>query len=610
MNKNSKFDTASIRRAVDAQKGVKAPKKYLIGRLWKYLYHYKWLLLLAAVLTISSNLFSLVGPTLSGRAIDAIELGKGKVDFSTVFFYASLMICFYILSSVMSYVLSIIMIKLSRSVVYRMRRDVFDRLTRLPVSFFDRHQTGEIISIISYDIDTINASLSTDLLHIATSLITVVGSLVMMLTICPPLVLVFTVTIPASILFTRYMSKRVRPLYRKRSIKLGELNGYIEEITSGLKTIKAYNREDVMINRFDEHNLDAVDAYFETEYYGRVTGPSVNFINNISLALVSVFGSLLYLAGGISLGDISSFVLYSRKFSGPINEFANIISELQSAFAAAERVFRLMDELPEPEDAPDALTLTDVRGDVRFDHVTFGYENGKTILRDLNFTADSGKLIAIVGPTGAGKTTIINLLMRFYDINEGSITVDGHDIRDVTRASLRRAYTMVLQDTWLFHGTIFENIAYGKDGATLAEVEAAAKAAKIDGYIKRLPNGYNTVLSDNGVNISKGQKQLLTIARAMLIDSKMLILDEATSNVDTQTERKIQAAMRSMMQGKTCFVIAHRLSTIRDADLILVMRDGQIVETGTHDSLLAANGFYASLYRSQFDREEDLKAVQ
>ncbi|HQA06316.1 MAG TPA: ABC transporter ATP-binding protein, partial [Clostridiales bacterium] len=551
-----------------------------------------------------------VGPTLSGRAIDAIELGKGKVDFRTVFFYASLMICFYILSSVMSYVLSIIMIKLSRSVVYRMRRDVFDRLTRLPVSFFDRHQTGEIISIISYDIDTINASLSTDLLHIATSLITVVGSLVMMLTICPPLVLVFTVTIPASILFTRYMSKRVRPLYRKRSIKLGELNGYIEEITSGLKTIKAYNREDVMINRFDEHNLDAVDAYFETEYYGSVTGPSVNFINNISLALVSVFGSLLYLAGGISLGDISSFVLYSRKFSGPINEFANIISELQSAFAAAERVFRLMDELPEPEDAPDALTLTDVRGDVRFDHVTFGYENGKTILRDLNFTADSGKLIAIVGPTGAGKTTIINLLMRFYDINEGSITVDGHDIRDVTRASLRRAYTMVLQDTWLFHGTIFENIAYGKDGATLAEVEAAAKAAKIDGYIKRLPNGYNTVLSDNGVNISKGQKQLLTIARAMLIDSKMLILDEATSNVDTQTERKIQAAMRSMMQGKTCFVIAHRLSTIRDADLILVMRDGQIVETGTHDSLIAANGFYASLYRSQFDREEDLKAVQ
>ena len=303
-------------------------------------------------------------------------------------------------------------------------------------------------------------------------------------------------------------------------------------------------------------------------------------------------------------------MLYSRKFSGPINEFANIISELQSAFAAAERVFRLMDELPEPEDAPDALTLTDVRGDVRFDHVTFGYENGKTILRDLNFTADSGKLIAIVGPTGAGKTTIINLLMRFYDINEGSITVDGHDIRDVTRASPLRAYTMVLQDTWLFHGTIFENIAYGKDGATLAEVEAAAKAAKIDGYIKRLPNGYNTVLSDNGVNISKGQKQLLTIARAMLIDSKMLILDEATSNVDTQTERKIQAAMRSMMQGKTCFVIAHRLSTIRDADLILVMRDGQIVETGTHDSLIAANGFYASLYRSQFDREEDLKAVQ
>ena len=326
----------------------------------------------------------------------------------------------------------------------------------------------------------------------------------------------------------------------------------------------------------------------------------MNFINNLSLALISIFGSILYMAGSLSLGNISSFVLYSRKFSGPINEFANIIGELQSSFAAAERVFRLIDEPAEPADTENAVTLTDIFGNVKFENVSFGYEKGKEILHKLNLDAPKGSVIAIVGPTGAGKTTIINLLMRFYDVDSGKISIDGLDIKKVTRESLRKAYTMVLQDTWLFHGTIFENIAYGKENVTLDEVINAAKAAKIHNYIMSLPKGYDTILSDNGVNISKGQKQLLTIARAMLLDSKMLILDEATSNVDTQTEHRIQDAMLKLMKNRTCFVIAHRLSTIKNADTILVVREGNIVEQGTHSELMRSRGFYYDLYHSQY----------
>ena len=344
-----------------------------------------------------------------------------------------------------------------------------------------------------------------------------------------------------------------------------------------------------------------MDAYTVAEANGTITGPSVNFINNTSLALVCIFGSILFLKGQIRIGDLSSFVQYSRKFSGPINEIANIIAELQSAFAAAERVFTLIDADPEAPDAADAEELTDVKGDVRFRQVDFSYDPGKPIIQGLNFHAAPGSLTAIVGPTGAGKTTIINLLMRFYDVNGGAVLVDGKDIRTLTRASLRKAFTMVLQDTWLFHSTIFDNIAYGKPGATMEEVVAAAKAAHIHSYISRLPQGYNTVLSDNGTSISKGQKQLLTIARAMLLDAHMLILDEATSNVDTQTEQQIQAAMRQLMQGKTCFVIAHRLSTIRSAAHILVLQGGKVAEQGTHEALMAQDGIYKKLYLSQFD---------
>ncbi len=576
-------------------------KKYLIGRLWKYLSRHGFLIAAAMLCMLSGNILALWGPKLSGSAIDAMGAGGGSVDFPRVFYYVGLMAAFYVASGILSYILSLLMIRLSRKVIYRMRKDVFDRLSVLPVGFFDKYQTGDIISVISYDIDTVNQSFSNDLLQVLQSAVIVVFSLVMMLTIAPVLVLVFAVTIPLSVVFTLFITKRVRPLFRKRSKKLGELNGFVEEMIGGQKTTKAYGREKEVVSRFDVKNREAVDAYNKAEYYGTLTGPSVNFINNISMVLVSVFGALTYLNGGIGLGDISSFVQYSRKFSGPINEVANIIGELQSAFAAAERVFRLIDELPEKPDAQTARVLNDIYGDVCAENVSFGYTPEKPVIRDFSMHAEKGSLVAIVGPTGAGKTTIVNLLMRFYDADSGSIRVDGKDIYNVTRSSLRGAYSMVLQDTWLFHGTIFDNIAYGKENATMEEVVRAAKAAKIHDYIVSLPEGYQTVLSDNGVNISKGQKQLLTIARAMMLDCRMLILDEATSNVDTRTEKQIQEAMRELMKDKTCFVIAHRLSTVQNADNILVIRGGRIEEQGKHDELIAKGGFYSKLYYAQFE---------
>ena len=581
--------------------GKKLNTGALLLRLWRYLGRNRLLVLLALVLNVSGSLLALYGPKLSGEAINAIDLGAGKVDFDTVFRCAVLMAVFYLVSAVFTYLLNAVMIRLSRTVSKQMRHDVFENLTRLPVSYFDRYQTGDIISTITYDVDTVNQSLSSDMLQILQSVITVTVSLIMMLTIAPVLVLIFLVTIPLTVFFTRWLTGKVRPLFRRRSAKLGALNGFVEEMLSGQKTIRAYGREDRVLRLFDEKNQEAVDAYTKAEAFGTITGPSVNCINNISLSLVCIFGSVLFLGGKIGIGDLSSFVQYSRKFSGPINELANIISELQSAFAAAERVFTLIDAQPEAPDAADAEVLTDVRGDVELKDVDFSYIPGKPIIQKLNFHAEPGSLTAIVGPTGAGKTTIINLLMRFYDVDGGGVYVDGKDIRKLTRSSLRKAYTMVLQDTWLFHGTIFENIAYGKPDATREEVIRAAKAAHIHSFISRLPQGYDALLSDNGTSISKGQKQMLTIARAMLLDAPMLILDEATSNVDTRTEQHIQAAMRNLMKGRTCFVIAHRLSTIESADHILVLDGGQVVEQGTHTDLLAQNGFYAKLYRSQFD---------
>ncbi|MCI8900947.1 MAG: ABC transporter ATP-binding protein [Lachnospiraceae bacterium] len=587
----------------EGQKKYEKPKnrKKTVLRLGSYMIQYKYLVLLALGLTLGSNLLALVGPMLSGYAIDAIEPGAGKVDFVRVFYYAGLMVVFYVVSSVLSYILSVLMIRISRKVVYQMRKDVFNRLMELPVGYFDTHQTGDIISRISYDIDTVNTSLANDIIQIFTTLITVVGAFFMMIVISPKLVLIFAFTVPLSIALTRFITGKTRPLFRMRSRRLGELNGFVEEMISGQKTLKAYHQEENTIGRFDGKNGEAVEAYYRAEYYGSVVGPAVNFVNNLSLALVSMFGALLFLNGQMRIGSISSFILYSRKFSGPINEAANIMSELQSALAAAERVFHMIDEPAETADRTGALELENVDGDVLLENVSFGYTKDQKIIKGLNLHAASGKLVAVVGPTGAGKTTLINLLMRFYDVDDGRIRVDGHDICDVTRASLRRAYAMVLQDTWLFEGTVFDNIAYGRQGTTLEEVTAAARAARIHPYIRRLPQGYDTVLTDEGTNISKGQKQLLTIARAMLLDAPMLILDEATSNVDTRTEQQIQQAMRRLMEHKTCFVIAHRLSTIQNADVILVVNHGEIVEQGTHGELMERKGFYFQMYQAQFE---------
>lgn len=576
-------------------------RKYITKRLLGYLFRFKWWILIAFILTILTNLFSLIGPALTGYAIGEIEAGYGAINFKNIYFYASLLLMFYVLSSIMSFILNILMIKISKKIVYDLRKDCFEKIIIIPVSYFDSNQTGDIISRMSYDIDTINTSLSSDVIHIATAAITIIGSLIMMLILSPLLVLVLVVTIPISLLFTRFMLKRTHKLFKRRSQTLGELNGYVEEMITGSKTIKAYGNEQITLDNFDLANNEAVDAAYKAEYYGGITGPGVMFVNNLSLALICMFGSILYIFEHISLRQISSFVLYSRRFSGPINEIANIIVDLQSALAAAERVFELIDAEPELKDKENAISLDNVLGNVEFENVSFGYNEKKIIIKDLSFRAEPGKVVAIVGPTGAGKTTIVNLLMRFYDINDGEIRLDDNSIYDIKRKDLRLSYAMVLQDTWLFEGTVFENIAYGKEGVTLEDVISAAKAAHIHGFIKRLPNGYDTVLSEDGINISKGQKQLLTIARAMLLDSKMLILDEATSNVDTRTEIKIQEAMKNLMKNKTCFIIAHRLSTIQNADLILVVDNGNIVEQGTHEELINKKGVYSNLYLSQYE---------
>lgn len=569
-------------------------------RLFLTLAESRALFALAIALSLLSNLLGLAGPRLSGEAIDAIG-ADGVILWDVILQKCALMLVFYASSAALSYALSLLMIKISREVVYRMREQAFDSLMRLPVKFYDENPSGDIISRISYDIDTVNTSLSNDVVQISSMLVTVVGSLSFMISISPKLLLVFCVTIPISLYAAKRRATVTKPLFRARSRKLGELNGFVEEQLSGLTTLRAYCREHAAIDKFDAINEEAVEAYYQSEYEGSVIGPMVNFINNLSLALVSVFGALLFIAGEMSVGAISSFILYSRRFSGPINEAANVFAELQSALAAAERVFALIDEPAEPEDAPDAAPLEDVQGHVQLKDVHFAYEENQPILKHFTVDAQPGKLIAVVGPTGAGKTTLISLLMRFYDAQSGEISVDEHSIHAVTRDSLRAAYAMVLQETWLFHGTVYENLRYGNEHATREEVIAAAKAACADSFIRRLPQGYDTLLTDDGANISKGQKQLLTIARAMLLPSRMVILDEATSNVDTRVEKLIQKAMRQLMAGKTCFVIAHRLSTIENADEILVVDHGEIVERGTHETLMRDKGFYYTMYRAQFE---------
>ena len=582
---------------------MKKPKdtRGTLRRLLSFLGPYRYVILLVCGLSLASNLLSLWGPNLAGSAINEAAAGQGKVNFERVSYFALRMLICYAASSLLTIGINVIMVRTSKQVARQMRQSVFDKLMRLPVGYFDQHQAGDIISRVSYDIDVISTCLATDVVSILTSVVTVVGSLAMMFSISLRLSAVALVTVPVAITYTAWMRKRTQPRYARRSKSYGQMNGFVEEMLSGQKTILAYAYEDNVEKKFDGINGNTAEAYYDAERYGVSIGPTMGSINNLSLSLIVLLGAMLYMRGSIGLGNISSFVLYSRKFAGPINAIAEIINELFSALAAAERVFGLLDEEEELTDREGAAALENVRGEVELEHVSFGYDKGRTIIHDLSMRAEPGKLIAIVGPTGAGKTTIINLLMRFFDVDGGCIRLDGRDIRDATRKSVRGAYAMVLQDTWVFNGTIFDNIAYGKENATMDEVVAAAKAAHIHPFIMRLPQGYQTVISEDGGNISKGQKQLLTIARAMLYDARMLILDEATSNVDTSTEREIQRAMRELMRGKTCFVIAHRLSTIQNADHILVLNHGDVVEQGTHASLMAAKGFYYQLYAAQFE---------
>ena len=556
-------------------------------------------ILLAVILSLGGNVAALLGPRYSGMAIDCVSAGAGHVDIPRALGYAGLMAVCYVLSFILTFGLSVLMLRISRSVITRMRQDVFEKLMTLPAYYFDTHPAGDIISRISYDIDLLNTSLSTDVVTICSSVISVVGALVMMLAISPPLVLVFCITIPLTIQITRRRARVVKPLFRVRSGKNGELNSFAEENLTGMDTLKIYCQEKNTMEKFRSVNQAAADAAYEAEYMAAMMGPSVNLMNNVSITLISMFGALLFLRGRITLGNISSFILYSRKFSGPINEAANMISEFQSYMAAAERIFHLLDEEPE-RDLQEAGRPETVAGQVDFLHVDFGYQPEQPVLKDFCFRAEPGQVTAIVGPTGAGKTTIINLLMRFYDPQQGQILLDGKDIRLYRRTELRKRFAMVLQDSWLFQGTVQENIAYGRGKAEEWEVEEAARAAGIHEEIMKMPQGYDTMLTEDGLNLSKGQKQLLCIARAMLSSGQILILDEATSNVDTRTEKQIQKAMLKLMEGKTCFVIAHRLSTIRNADHILVIRDGRIAEQGGHEELMKKKGIYWELYQSQF----------
>lgn len=587
----------------DTEQHNKKPRNYrrILSGLMDYLLKEWKLLTVSLILVISANLLALWGPRLSGEAIDAISGGQGNVDFSTTISKSLLMLGAYLGSAILSYIMTRVMVRASQRVIVDMRQDTFDKIVDLPLSYIDTHQAGDLVSRISYDLDVVNQSLTHDLIQALASLITVVGSLIMMFSISVELSMVFLLLIPVTVIFTAYRVKKTRPLFSRRSRKLGELNGYVEEILFGQKTIQAYGKEDYFSEDFSERNRDSIDAYYRADYQGSFNGPSITLITNLSLALVTMFGALLFLQGKFaSIGFLASFVLYSRRFSGPINQIAGIVAELQSALSAANRVFNLLDQPSEPADKPDAHVLTDVKGEVEFVNVSFSYVPGIPIIEDFSLKVPPGSLTAIVGPTGAGKTTLINLLMRFYDPQEGEIRIDGHSSLDVTRKSLRQSFAMVLQDTWLFKGTIRENIAYGRPETSLEDIKRVAEAAHISDFIEAQPDEYDTIIDDDASNLSQGQKQLLTIARAMLIDAPMLILDEATSNVDSRTEILIQDAMNKLIEGRTSFVIAHRLSTIQDADNILLIMDGRVKEQGTHEELLEEDGAYAQLYRAQF----------
>lgn len=574
-------------------------KVKVLSHLWVYARRHMLRICLILFFVVISNILALLSPVVTGKAIAAMEGGPGKVDFSLLAVNAGLLGVLYLSSALFTWLQNIFMIRMTQQVIYDIRVDVFSHIESLPMSFFDGVYKGDIISRISYDIDNISSCFSTDLVHLLTGVITVTGSLLMMIMINPTLTLVFCIIVPVSFLFARKITKYTRKLFRLQQYKYGELNAYVEEALTGQKTLKAYCHEQASVEGFHKVNGELNDSGYKAQFFSSIVMPVMNFLSNLGFLLVSSFGAFLMLRGRLDISNLSSFILYSKKFSGPINETANIINVIQSAFSASERVFSILEVTPEAREE-ETRHLEEAKGEVDIHDIFFSYLPDKELITHFSLKAPKGSHIAIVGHTGAGKTTIANLLMKFYNYQKGEIRIDRKDIQNIERQDVRSQYGMVLQDTWLFQGTVMENLRYGRFEATDEEVIAAAKAADAHDFIMKLPQGYDTVISEDITSMSQGQKQLLTIARALIADPPMLILDEATSSVDTITENKIQKAMDLLMEGRTSFVIAHRLSTIRNADIIIVMEEGKIVEQGRHEELLEKKGAYYTLYNSQF----------
>lgn len=589
--------------AVEKAKNFRGTLRKLIS----YIGRYRFGVLAVLIFAVGSTIFNITGPKILSRSITILYeglvakiSGTGTIDFSRIGEILLFLLGIYLISSLFSFIQGWIMTGITQKICFRMRREISEKINRLPLGYFESRTVGEVLSRITNDVDTLGQSLNQSVTQLITSVTTIIGVLIMMLTISPLMTLIALVILPISLLFVAGVVRISQKYFRAQQKYLGEINGQIEETFSGHNVVRVFNQEMRIEDSFNKTNDKLYESAWKSQFLSGLMQPLMQFVGNLGYVGVAVAGSMLAIRGAITVGDIQAFIQYVRNFTQPITQLAMVSNMLQSMSAAAERVFEFLEEEEEDQTVEHPVPVETIQGEVEFDHVKFGYDPEKPVIHDFTCTVQPGQMVAIVGPTGAGKTTMVKLLMRFYDVNSGAIRLDGHDVRDFNRSNLREGFGMVLQDTWLFKGTIMENIRYGRLDATDEEVIAAAKAAHADHFIQTLPGGYHMELNEEISNVSQGQKQLVTIARAILADNPVLILDEATSSVDTRTESLIQSAMNRLMQGRTSFVIAHRLSTIREADMILVMRDGDIVEQGTHHELLDRGGFYAELYNSQF----------